>query len=307
MQGLVIKSTGSWYTVQISNGEIVECRLKGKLRMQGSKQTNVLAVGDWVDLVTDNDGNKLITAVQERRNHIIRRSTNLSKQSHVLAANLDNAMLICTVSNPKTSTGFIDRFLITAEAYGIPAQLVINKMDAYTSSDLAEVKQLEKTYGSFYPVFKVSVKEGQGIDQLLAFLKDSTTLLAGHSGVGKTSLLNLLNPSLGMKTGELSQAHAKGMHTTTLAQLFELPNGGRVIDTPGIKELGMFNIKKEELHHFFPEMKRLLNQCKYNSCLHLTEPGCKVKEAVESGEIAQSRYATYLNIISGDELDLKYE
>ncbi len=308
MHGIVVKSTGSWYTVRTPDGQYFDCRLKGKLRMEGSKQTNVVAVGDQVDFVIDPvDDNVMITGIAPRKNHIIRRSTNLSKQSHVLAANLDQAIVLCSVSNPKTSLGFIDRYLITAEAYDIQAMVVINKMDSYGEEELSEVALLEKVYGPYYPVLKISVHTKAGLDELNQALKDKTSLLAGHSGVGKSSLINVLNSDLALKTGGISTAHSKGTHTTTHAQLFELPTGGFIIDTPGIKELGMFNMKKEEVCHFFPEMKLLFNQCRFNSCLHLNEPGCKVKEAVEKGEIAQSRYSTYVNILSGDELALKYQ
>lgn len=309
MKGLVIKSTGSWYMVRSESGETVECRIKGKFRMDGIKNTNPVAVGDKVTYELESEENKgVITELEPRRNYIIRKSTNLSKQSHIIAANMDQAFLLVTLAMPRTSAGFVDRFLITAEAYSIPVSLVFSKIDIYTKEENVELQQLKKLYENIgYRCYEVSALKGQGIEQLKSLMINKTSLISGHSGVGKSSLVNALDSGLKLKTGELSAAHSKGIHTTTFAELFELSNGGFIIDTPGIKEFGMFDMKKEELSHFFPEMRALFNKCKYDSCLHLTEPGCAVKKGVEEGTIAESRYNTYVAIMSGKELDKVYE
>lgn len=309
MKGLVIKSTGSWYMVRSESGETVECRIKGKFRMDGIKNTNPVSVGDKVTYELESEVNKgVITELEPRRNYIIRKSTNLSKQSHILAANMDQAFLLVTLAMPRTSVGFVDRFLITAEAYNIPVNIVFSKIDIYTREEGAELQRWKKLYENIgYKCFEVSALKGEGIEQLRSLMSNKTSLISGHSGVGKSSLINALDPRLKLKTGELSTAHSKGVHTTTFAELFELSNGGFIIDTPGIKEFGMFDMKKEELSHFFPEMRALFNKCKYDSCLHLTEPNCAVKKAVEEGTIAESRYNTYVAIMSGSELDKVYE
>lgn len=309
MKGLVIKSTGSWYIVRNESGEIIECRIKGKFRMDGIKNTNPVAVGDIVTYEFESEVNKgIITELEPRRNYIIRKSTNLSKQSHIIAANIDQAFLLVTLAMPRTSVGFVDRFLITAEAYSIPTSLVFGKIDIYTEEEREQLQQWTKLYEAIgYKCYEVSALTGQGIEQLRLLMINKTSLFSGHSGVGKSSLVNVLEPGLKLKTGELSAAHSKGIHTTTFAELFVLSNGGFVIDTPGIKEFGMFDMKKEELSHFFPEMRALFNKCKYDSCRHLSEPGCAVKHGVETGKIAESRYNTYLAIMSGTELDKVYE
>jgi ribosome biogenesis GTPase len=308
MKGLVIKSTGSWYMVKDVNGTILECRIKGKIRMDGSKNTNPVAVGDNVEFELESEEDKgVITKIDPRRNYIIRKSTNLSKQSHIIAANIDRAFLLVTIAMPRTSTGFIDRFLVTAEAYHIPASLLFSKIDMYDEKDKAELERMRRLYENLgYTCFEISSLKGIGIVELKRLLKGKSSLLAGHSGVGKSALVNALDTTFSIKTGHLSEAHDKGRHTTTYAELFELADGGAVIDTPGIKEFGMFDLRKEELSHYFPEMKALFNKCKYNSCLHLTEPGCAVKLAVEAGEIAGSRYNSYLGIMNSGELDKKY-
>lgn len=309
MKGIVIKSTGSWYTIRAENGELLECRIKGKFRMDGIKNTNPVAVGDQISYELESELNRgVITELEPRRNYIIRKSTNLSKQSHIIAANLDQAFLLVTLSSPRTSTGFIDRFLITAEAYGIPAVLVYSKIDFYSEEELVELQKRINDYEKIgYPCYEVSAVTGSGVEKLKSVMIGKTTLLSGHSGVGKSTLINILDPALDLRTGIISEAHSKGKHTTTFAEMFELSSGGFIIDTPGIKEFGMFDMTKEELSHFFPEMRLLFNQCKYNSCLHLSEPGCAIKKAVDAGEIAASRYNTYLAIMSGEELKTVYE
>jgi len=309
MKGLVIKSTGSWYIIRTREETIIECRIKGKLRMEGIKSTNPVAVGDLVEYEMEPESEKgIIKAIEPRKNYIIRKSTNLSKQSHVLAANIDQAFLLVTLAMPRTSTGFIDRFLVTAEAYSIPVYLVFSKVDMYSKEDREELQKFKMLYEKIgYICYEVAALSGEGLEKLKALMKNKTTLISGHSGVGKSSLINALDPDFKLKTGNISEAHSKGIHTTTFAELYQLSDGSRIIDTPGIKEFGMFDMKKEELSHYFPEMRALFNKCKYNSCLHLTEPGCAVKKAVESGEIAISRYDTYLGIMNGDELEVKYE
>jgi len=299
MKGIITKSTGSWYQVKGEDAVLVECRIKGKFRMEGSRNTNMLAVGDCVSFELEPGQDKgVINGIDPRRNYIIRKSTNLSKQSHILAANLDRAFLLVTVAKPRTSTGFIDRFLVTAEAYGIPASIVFSKSDTFLENEKEETAKIRTVYeGIGYSCFEISTVNGSGLADLKKVLNGKTSLFAGHSGVGKSSLINVLDPQSKQRTGKLSNAHSKGIHTTTFAELFELPSGGSVIDTPGIKEFGMFDIRKEELSHFFPEMRQLFNKCKYNSCLHASEINCAVKSAVESGEIAESRYTSYLGIL----------
>ncbi len=309
MNGIVVKSTGSWYIVRGEEGEFVECRIKGKFRMDGIKNTNPIAVGDKVVFELEREANKgIIQKLEPRRNYIIRKSTNLSKQSHIIAANIDHAFLLATLALPRTSTGFIDRFLITAEAYGISASIVFSKIDIYTTEETEKLQEWKKLYEPLgYNCYEASALTGAGIVNLKSLMTGKTSLVFGHSGVGKSSLVNALDANLKLKTGALSSAHLKGVHTTTFAELFELSADTFIIDTPGIKEFGMFDMKKEELSHFFPEMRLLFNKCKYNSCLHISEPGCVIKKAVEQNEIAASRYNTYLAIMNGEELKIKYE
>ena len=298
MFGTVLKSTGSWYIVLTDDGKKTDCRMKGKLRLQGIKNTNPVSVGDRVEIEADN-----ITKILPRKNYIIRKSINLSKQTHIIAANIDRAFLIVTLALPKTSTGFIDRFLLTAEAYHIPANIIFNKTDIYPKEGHDEISRLENIYAKLnYYCYKTSAVENKGIDDLKKAMKGNINLFCGHSGVGKSTLINCLEPHLNLKTGILSEAHNKGKHTTTFAEMFELTGNGFIIDTPGIKEFGIVDMKKKELSHYFPEMRALLNKCKFNSCFHLNEPGCAVITAVEKKEIAESRYYNYLNILSGDEL-----
>ena len=303
MEGLITKSTGSWYQVQTPGGQIYSCRIKGIFRTRGITTTNPIAVGDKVDFELEPEQNTgVITKLQPRKNYIIRKSINLSKQAQILAANLDQAFLIVTLASPRTSLGFIDRFLVTAEAYDIPSSLIFNKLDLFSDEGLeilADYKAIYENIG--YPCYEVSALQGTNIEQIQDLLKDKVTLFSGHSGVGKSSLINALLPELRLRTTEISEWHDKGMHTTTFAEMFELPQGGFIIDTPGIRELGVIDIEKQELSHFFPEMRARLNQCRYNSCRHINEPGCAVLKAVEDGEIELSRYESYLSIYNGND------
>lgn len=303
MQGTVIKSTGSNYLVRV-NGKIYNCKLKGKLRLDGRKTTNPTAVGDIVDIEPENETDAHIVKIHPRRNYIIRKSLNLSKQAHILASNLDQAVLIATLVSPRTSLGFIDRFLITAEAYSIPAKIIFNKSDLL-NDELLEIQK--ETIGIYekigYECFTVSSYEKSQVEKLRSVFKDKLTLIAGHSGVGKSTFINALEPSLTIKTGEISSAHSKGMHTTTFAELHPLSFGGDIVDTPGIKELGLVEMKKEEVGHYFPEIRERMNDCKFNNCLHVDEPKCAVRKAYEEGEIAPERYESYLKILSGEEMD----
>ncbi|HTD41068.1 MAG TPA: ribosome small subunit-dependent GTPase A, partial [Mucilaginibacter sp.] len=268
MEGLITKSTGSWYQVQTEEGQKFDCRIKGIFRTKGITTTNPIAVGDIVDFdMEPEQGTGVITKLHPRRNYIIRKSINLSKQAQIIAANLDQAMLVVTLASPRTSLGFIDRFLVTAEAYDIPASLVFNKLDLFSDEGLeilADYKAIYENIG--YPCYEVSALTGGNIEQVSEIIKGKVTLFSGHSGVGKSSLINALVPDLKLRTTEISECHDKGMHTTTFAEMFELPQGGYIIDTPGIRELGVIDIEKNELSHFFPEMRALLNQCRFNSC-----------------------------------------
>lgn len=280
------------------DGRRYECRIKGKFRTHGIKSTNPVAVGDWVefDLEPDLDSG-VIRHLEPRRNYIIRRSVNLSKQTQIIGANLDQALLVVTLASPPTSLGFIDRFLVTAEAYSVPAMLVFNKLDLFSDEGLDILKEYEQIYESIgYPCYKVSALEGINVEELKDLLKDKVTLVSGHSGVGKSTLINALIPEAGLKTGSISDWSDKGKHTTTFAEMMDLPFGGKLIDTPGIRELGIVDIEPQELSHFFPEMRALLNKCRFNNCRHVNEPGCAVMEAVENGAIEASRYDSYLSI-----------
>jgi len=284
--------------VQIPDGQRYEARIKGKFRIKGMVTTNPIAVGDVVDFEFEpGSDNAVITHLHPRKNYIIRKSINLSKQAQIIAANLDQAFLIVTLASPRTSLGFIDRFLVTAEAYDIPAVLIFNKLDLFSSTGLeilADYKAIYEDIG--YPCYEVSAKLGTNIDDIQALIIGKTTLFSGHSGVGKSSLINALLPALTLKTGEVSDWSDKGMHTTTFAEMHELPEGGFIVDTPGIRELGIIDIEPQELGHFFPEMRNRMNDCRFNNCRHINEPGCAVIAAVEAGEIEVSRYESYLSI-----------
>src|SRR6185503_11016652 len=296
MQGLIIKSTGSWYTVLTNERQKVECRIKGIFRIKGMVTTNPLAVGDVVDFEMEpGQETGVITNLHQRKNYIIRKSINLSRQAQILAVNLDQAVLVVTLASPRTSLGFIDRFLVTAEAYDIPARLIFNKLDLFSDEGVEVLADFMSVYQQIgYPCFEVSALEGTNIAEVQALLKDKVTLFSGHSGVGKSSLINALLPHLDLQTSEISDWSDKGTHTTTFAEMFELPEGGFIIDTPGIKELGIIDIEKQELGHFFPEMRDRMHACRFNDCRHINEPGCAVLQAVECGEIALSRYESYL-------------
>lgn len=303
MQGLVIKSTGSWYTVLGDDGVKYDCRIKGKFRMKGLVTTNPVAVGDVVDFEIEPDlQTAVITHLHQRKNYIIRKSINLSKQAQVIAANLDQACLVVTLASPRTSLGFIDRFLVTAEAYAIPSILIFNKLDLFSEEGkeiLAEYMAVYEKIG--YPCYAVSALNGDNLDTIKALLTNKTSLFSGHSGVGKSSLINQILPGIELRTGVISDFNDSGKHTTTFAEMFELPFGGKLIDTPGIRELGVIDIEKEELGHFFPEMRQRLNTCKYHNCVHVNEPGCAVLLALENGEIEPSRYDSYMSIYLGND------
>jgi len=303
MQGLVTKSTGSWYQVQTQEGKRYDCRIKGKFRIQALTTTNPIAVGDVVDFELEPEQQTgVIHKLHDRKNYIIRKSINLSKQAQVIAANLDLALLVVTLASPRTSLGFIDRFLVTAEAYGIPAGIIFNKLDLFSEEGLeilADYKSIYENIG--YQCLEVSALKKTGIKEVEAVLKDKTTLFSGHSGVGKSTLLNTILPGTEVRTAEISDWSDTGRHTTTFAEMFELPFGGFLIDTPGIRELGVIDIEKQELSHFFPEMRELLNQCRFYNCRHINEPGCAVLAALEAGEIEPSRYESYLSIYHGND------
>ncbi len=303
LTGTVVRSTGSWNTVRLSSEEQLECKLRGLFRTKGMRATNPIAVGDVVDITKEADGTGSIENIHDRRNYVIRKSVNLSKEVHVIAANLDQAIIVATVEQPRTSMGFIDRFLCVAEAYSIPAIVVLNKSDLIVEK---KSKNLTATYVEIYTkagyeVFQVSAETGDGLDALLKKLKNKTTLIFGHSGVGKSTLLNAIQPELDLKTGDISAVHHKGTHTTTFAEMFELDEGGFVIDTPGVKEFGMIDMEIAEISHYFPEIFRTSDKCKFGNCLHRNEPGCAVRNAVENEAIAESRYSSYISILESIE------
>ena len=299
MTGLVVKNTGSWYQVKTDSGDLVECKMKGHFRMQEIRSTNPIAVGDWVDFEMNVDGTAMIHAIHDRRNYIVRRSSNLSKQSHILAANLDLVALIVTINYPETSTVFIDRFLATAEAYRVPACVVFNKIDRYNESENEYLEGLVHLYQSLeYPIFKISAKHSTNIDDLSRFLSGKTTLFSGNSGVGKSTLINAIAPHSLAKTAEISSYHNKGMHTTTFSEMFELRSGGHIIDTPGIKGFGTFDMEVNEISHYFKEIFAVSDQCKFTDCTHVHEPDCAVRKAVENHLVSSSRYQSYISVLS---------
>ncbi len=305
--GLVIKNTGSWYIVKINDGKEIKCKIKGNFRLKGIRTTNPVAVGDIVSLSdTAPDGTAFITAIEQRKNYIIRRASNLSKEAHIIAANVDTAFLIVTLAHPVTSTTFIDRFLATAEAYRIPAVIVINKIDLLTEEEdkelLDAVKHLYKIIG--YEVIEASALSREGIDRLREMLKGKITLFSGNSGVGKSSIINALIPGLELRTAEISSTHDTGMHTTTFSEMFPLEDGsGYIIDTPGVKGFGTIDFNKYEVAHFFPEIFETSRDCRYGDCTHTHEPGCAVIEALNDNRISQSRYNSYLSILEDSDPD----
>lgn len=303
MQGLVIKNTGSWYQVKTDDGQLIECKIKGNFRLKGIRSTNPVAVGDRVQIILNQEGTAFINEIEDRKNYIIRRSSNLSKQSHIIAANLDQCMLVVTINYPETSTIFIDRFLASAEAYRVPVNLIFNKIDIYNEDELRYLDALVDLYTYIgYPCFKVSAQTGEGVEAVKNALNGQITLFSGHSGVGKSTLINTILPGIDLKTGAISSYHNKGMHTTTFSEMFPVDdNGGYLVDTPGIKGFGTFDMEEEEIGHYFPEIFKTSANCKYNNCTHRHEPGCAVRKAVEEHFISESRYASYLNMLEDKE------
>ncbi len=304
MKATVYKSTGSWYTVKDENGDTFNARILGKFKIDGITSTNPVAVGDEVEIATENEleSSVTITAIHSRKNYITRTSPANKHQHHIIASNIDQSLLFATLKEPKTSQGFIDRFLISSESFHIPTIIVFNKADLYKKKEEAKYEALKEMYETIgYSVKKVSMQTGEGVDELAALLKDKVTLLSGHSGVGKSSFLNKLFPGMNLKTQDVSGWSGKGMHTTTFAEMYDLPGGGKVIDTPGIRELGLVDIPKQELSHYFPEMKALIHDCQFNNCLHAEEPNCAIKKAVVNGKISEDRYVSYRNILDSIE------
>ncbi len=302
MHGLVIKNTGSWYTVLTDDGQIIESKIKGNFRLKGIRSTNPVSVGDLVTLIVNREGTAFISSIDERRNYIIRKSQNLSKQSHIIAANVDQAFLLVTVSHPETSTMFIDRFLASAEAYSVPVTLVFNKKDLLTDDELRLQQMLMTLYDTVgYPCFAVSATTGEGIEPVRAVLQGKITVLSGNSGVGKSTLINSILPHAKLRTAEISDAHDTGIHTTTFSEMLPLPEGGYIIDTPGIKGFGSFDMEPEEIGSYFKEIFSFSKDCRFNNCTHTHEPGCAVRRAVEEHYIAESRYQSYLSMLEDKE------
>jgi ribosome biogenesis GTPase len=302
MEALVLKSTGSWYRIQFADGTQADARLRGSLRLSGSRATNPVAVGDQVVAEPESEGRWAISEVKERRNHLVRKSVNLSHKSQVIAANIDQAVLVATVAEPKTLFGFMDRFLATAEAYRIPALIAFNKVDELNEATEAELAYREAAYGQAgYPTLRVSAETGEGLDALREALQGKVSLFSGHSGVGKSSLANRLQPGLQLRTGAISSAHGQGQHTTTFAEMHPLDFGGFLIDTPGIRGFGLVDMEREELSHYFREIFALSSQCRFGNCLHSDEPGCAVRTAYEANALAPTRYESYLSMLVGED------
>ena len=302
-KGLVIKSTGSWYHVKSQSGDVTQCKIRGKFRMKGIKTTNPVSVGDYVDYKIDEKiGFGIISHIYPRKNYIIRKSINLSKRAHILAANVDQAVLLVTLVKPKTYPQFIDRFLVSAQAYSIPAKLIFNKIDLYDSDTLDHMKRLIYIYESIgYECFSISAKRNEGVNLIASLLSHKISVIAGHSGVGKSTLINTIDPNLDLRTNDISDMHDSGMHTTTYPEMHSIGNEGYIIDTPGIKGFGVIDIEKEEISHYFPEMFAVLKECQYYNCTHSHEPNCAVKQAVEDGDISETRYASYISLLEGDD------
>jgi len=301
IRGRVIKSTGSFYSVDTEMGDTVQARARGKFRNQKIRSTNPIAVGDWVKVELKDD-DYIIIEIEDRHNYIVRKSVNLSKQSHIIASNIDQAVLVATLVNPRTLPAFIDRFCVAAEAYHIPVAIVFNKVDLLEDDEIEVLEDFAGVYSELdYQVLFTSATEKLGLDELKRLLRDKVSLLSGHSGVGKSTLINALDENLDLRIGEISEYHQTGQHTTTNAEMLKLHFGGYIIDTPGIRGFGLVHIEKEELSGYFPEMRKLLPDCKFYNCLHINEPGCAVKEAVENGIVAQTRYSSYLNMYNDDD------
>ena len=302
MKGLVYKSTGSWYQVKSDEGNFYQCRIKGKLRLSGIRSTSPVAVGDRVGFDLDDEAIGVIHTIDQRENYLVRKSVNLSKQLHIIGANIDLVFLVITLKNPETFTTFIDRFLVSAAAFGIETVLLFNKMDQYTEEELEMVNELKELYASIgYQSVFCSTKSGQGRSELRNLMKDNTSIFSGHSGVGKSTLINTVAPELRLKIGEISEQHGQGQHTTTFAEMFDLSFGGRIIDSPGIRGFGIADIDKEEIARYFKEFFKASENCKFNNCQHLSEPGCAVKSELEEGTIAESRYQSYLSMVLEEE------
>jgi len=308
-KGIVVKSTGSWYTVKTDDGNSIECRIKGNFRIKGIRSTNPIAVGDHVEITEQKEDNNsegavigLITNIIERKNYIIRKSPNLSKESHIIAANIDQAFLIVTIKHPVTTTTFIDRFLVSAEAYQIPCRIIFNKIDLYNEAQTSLMNFLIEVYEKVgYQCLKISAKKDIGMEELKMMMQNKTNVFSGHSGVGKSTIINFIQPGTKLKTGIISDSHHSGKHTTTYSEMIDLNFGGFIIDTPGIKGFGLLEMEKEEISHYFPEMFQLLNNCQYYNCTHTHEPECAVKKAVADGQIAESRYDTYLGLLNTED------
>lgn len=307
IKGKVLKSTGKWYNVELEDETIVKCRIRGKMRLEGLRTTNPITVGDIVLLTdsTDEEGNRLIEDFEKRSNYIVRKSTNLSKQQQILAANVDQAYLIVTIHSPVTHIAFIDRFLVSAESFRIPTTLLFNKIDTYSEDDLEYVDALLDMYSRIgYPGYKISATNPDDVAFLRDQIKGKQVMISGHSGVGKSTLVNSLDPTLDLRTGKISEAHKQGKHTTTFAEMHKLSSGGYIIDTPGIRAFGIVDLDKAVMSHYFPEMRAIMSECKFNNCQHINEPKCAVKEAVENGNIDESRYQTYIQLMTEDENDI---
>jgi ribosome biogenesis GTPase len=304
MKGLVYKSTGSWYTVKDEKGKFRNARMKGVFKIDEITSTNPLSVGDEVEFEAEDEveNTVVITKIHDRRNYINRQSPRFKYQHHIVAANVDQALLLATLKEPRTSQGFIDRFLVASEMYHVPAIIVFNKADLHKKKEDEKFERLKSMYRQIgYRVFLISVKNNTGIDELEKELQDKITLISGHSGVGKSSLLNVIFPEINLKTKDISGWSGKGQHTTTFAEMFDLPAGGKIIDTPGMREFGLVDVSKQELSHYFPEMRQRLQNCQFNNCLHVNEPGCAIKDAVADGEIDEERYVSYVNILDSIE------
>lgn len=301
MNALVYKSTGSWYIVKNENGEFYNARIKGKFKIDNITSTNPVAVGDKVDVDKEDilEESVVITNIYPRKNYITRQSPHNKHQHHIIASNLDQSLLFATLKDPKTSQGFIDRFLVASEAYHVPAIIVFNKSDLYGKKEMEKLDEMKFIYeANGYRVLLMSLEKNEGVQEVTNLLKDKITLLSGHSGVGKSSFINIVFPELTLKTQDVSGWSGKGLHTTTFAEMYDLPVGGKIIDTPGLREFALMDIEKNELSHYFPEMRALMAECRFNNCMHIEEPGCAVKQAIEERKISASRYISYLNILS---------